>query len=141
MIDENLYYQLELTARRIKHYGQSQLNKHGFDITIEQWLVIKQIHENKGITQTEIIRILIKDKPTISRMVKSLIQKDIISKEHTSSDLRSHSLFITKKGEELIEKLTPVIEEIRLKGLGPLSELEKEELNKTLTKIRINLGY
>ncbi|MEM1003482.1 MAG: MarR family transcriptional regulator [Bacteroidota bacterium] len=141
MINENLYYQLELTARRIKHYGQSQLNYYGIDITIEQWLVLKQVHEKQGITQTEIIRILIKDKPTISRMVKSLMQKNLISRNHSSLDLRSHALFTTNKGEELIKKLTPIIKEIRSKGLGPLTDLEKGELNKTLFKIRNNLGY
>jgi hypothetical protein len=36
MIHNNLYFQIELTARRIRQYGQNILKSHGIDITIEQ---------------------------------------------------------------------------------------------------------
>ena len=140
-MDDNLFYNIELTARRVKHFGQTQLNKHGFDITIEQWLVLKLVSENEGITQTEIIQQLLKDKPTISRMVKSLVEKGIIAKTGGSGDQRSYSLILSKKGKKLIDQMIPIIEEIRSQGLGSLSEKEIQASKNTLKKIRNNLGY
>ncbi len=73
MINHNLYFQIEITARKIRHFGQSILNKYQLDITIEQWLVLKTILENEGVSQLRIGELLLKDKPTISRMIKHLV--------------------------------------------------------------------
>ncbi len=139
MIKENLYFQIELTARKIRHYGQTVLNNNGIDITIEQWLVLKVIMENDGINQIQIGKILVKDKPTISRMVKSLTEKGFVLKENTSGDLREFLLKLTESGKKLVEFLIPLIEEIRLKGLGNLSEDQKINTKETLLKIRNNI--
>ncbi len=135
----NLYYQIELTARKIRHYGQSILNDHNLNLTIEQWLVLKTVLENEGISQIKIGEILIKDKPTISRMVKHLVNSGYIEKRNDNVDLRQFSIYLTKKGKQLLDKLLPVIETIRLQGLNNLTEKEKNNLNDTLLKIQNNL--
>ncbi len=139
MNEENLYFQIELTARKIRRFGQNILTEHNINITIEQWLVLKVIYENKGINQIKVGAILVKDKPTISRMIKSLLTKNYIIKENTTDDLREFSLSLTKSGEELVKLLLPTIIDIRKKGLGNLSETEKEVTKTTLLKIRENL--
>ncbi len=141
MIKENLYFQIELTARKIRHYGQTALINKGIDITIEQWLVLKVISENKGISQIKIGEILVKDKPTISRMVKGLTLKGFVLKENITSDLRAFSLKLTKKGKALVAELLPIVEDIRAKGLGNLSETETKNTSETLLKIRNNIGF
>lgn len=45
MIHNNTYFQIELTARKIRQYGQSILKSHRINTTIEQWLVLNVIHE------------------------------------------------------------------------------------------------
>ncbi|MFT5646538.1 MAG: DNA-binding MarR family transcriptional regulator, partial [Aureispira sp.] len=95
MTKENLYFQIELTARKIKHYGQTVLNNKGIDITIEQWLVLKVISENEGLNQIQIGEILFKDKPTISRMIKSLTKKGFVFKDNSSEDLRAFIVGLT----------------------------------------------
>lgn len=136
MINENLYYQIELTARRIRQYGQSVLRQHGIDITIEQWLVIKVVAENEGMNQLTIGEMLYKDKPTISRMVKSLEQKGYIQKSPSPTDLRAAIIEISPKGLKLVEQLLPHIKSIRAKGLAVLDEVEKKTLSHLLLKIR-----
>lgn len=139
MINENLYYQIELTARKIRHYGQSVLIKHGIDITVEQWLVLNVINDNKGINQLRIGEILVKDKPTISRMVRSLLEKGYIEKVVSTEDLRQYSISISKEGEKLINIIFPVVEAIRLKGIESLTKTEKENLSILLLKIQKNI--
>ncbi len=139
MINENLYYKIELTARKIRHYGQSVLKSHGINITVEQWLVLNVINDNKGINQLRIGEILVKDKPTISKMVRSLLEKGFIQKEVSSKDLRHYSISISKEGEKLMNVVFPVVEEIRLKGINSLTEIEKENLSILLLKIQKNI--
>ena len=140
MINKNLFFQIELTARRIRQYGQNVLKSHGIDITIEQWLVLNVIKENKAISQISIGEKLVKDKPTISRMVNQLERKGFILKNYSPTDSRKVELSISKKGEALINNLYPIIEKIRFTGLSKLSKKEKESIENILNKIRNNLS-
>ncbi len=140
MIHNNIYFQIELTARKIRQYGQNVLKQHGIDITIEQWLVLNIINENEAINQISIGEKLVKDKPTISRMVNQLNKKEFIIKTTSATDSRNVELSISKKGEDLIKKLYPIIEEIRLTGLSELSKKETESIESILKKIRNKLS-
>lgn len=139
MINNNLYFQIELTARKIRQYGQTILQSNGIDITIEQWLVLNIISENKAISQIEVGEKLIKDKPTISKMVNQLEKKEFIIKTPSLSDSRKVELSISKKGKVLIDNLFPIIEKIRLAGLSKLTRPDKEHIETSLEKIRNNL--
>ena len=139
MISKNVYFQIELTARKIRSYGQSILKKHGIDITVEQWLVLNVIGDNEAISQVGIGQELLKDKPTISKMVNQLVAKEYVYKQVCKTDTRQVELVLTSKGDKLIKELFPIIEEVRLKGLKELSDVEKENLQKVLLKIQKNL--
>lgn len=139
MINDNIYFQIELTARKIRQYGQNVLKSHGIDITIEQWLVLKIIHENESINQIDIGEKLVKDKPTISRMVHQLDNKGFIIKSISSIDSRRAELSISEKGLVTINELFPIIEKIRLAGLNELSNNEKIDIKDILQKILKNL--
>lgn len=133
----DLYFKIELTARRIRQYEQSVLKSYGVNITIEQWLVLNVINTNKDINQISIGEILVRDKPTISRMVNQLEKKGFIIKNSSGTDSRKVELTVSKKGEALIKDFYPIIEKIRFKGLSKLSENEniKAILNKILKSI------
>ncbi len=140
MINNNIYFQIELTARKIRRYGQNVLNSHGIDITIEQWLVLNVINENEYTNQIYVGEKLVKDKPTISRMVNHLEKKELIVKTTSAIDSRKVELSLSKKGKDLITNLYPIIENIRLTGLSKLSKNENESIETILKKIRENLG-
>jgi len=139
MINRNTYFQIELTARRIRQYGQNILKSQGIDITIEQWLVLNVINENESTNQIDVGEILVKDKPTISRMVNHLEKKGLITKTSSSTDSRKVELNISQKGKTMINNLYPTIEKIRFKGLNGLSAKEIQIIEDILTKIQKNL--
>lgn len=139
MINDNTYFQIELTARRIRQYGQNVLKSQGIDITIEQWLVLNVINENEFTNQIDVGEMLVKDKPTISRMVNHLEKKEFIIKTTSGIDSRKVELSISKKGKKLIDNLYPIIEKIRFTGLNELSKNEKKQVGSILEKIRKNL--
>jgi len=140
MINNNLYFQIELTARKIRQYGQNVLRSHNIDITIEQWLVLNVINENEYINQISIGEKLVKDKPTISRMVNQLEKKEFITKNTSAIDSRKVELSISKKGSSLINDLHPIIEQVRLIGLSDLSKEENDSIKSILNKIQKNLN-
>jgi len=139
MIIESVYFEIELTARRIKQYGQRILDANGFDITVDQWLVLKVVSENEGMSQFDICQVLIKDKSTISKMLKALEKKGFIERRPSSMDLRRSAVFMTKKSHQLIKKLLPLVKEVRQQGVKNLSQKEIKTLSKILSRIRGNL--
>lgn len=136
MVHKNLYFLIELTARKIRKFGQEILNKHGINITIEQWLVLKTVSENQGINQLKIGELLLKDKPTISRMIRNLVKEGYVIKETSNTDLRQFVISLSPQGENLITDLYPIIENIRNQGLSKLTLQEKTELDTLLLKIQ-----
>ncbi len=139
MTEKNIYFQIELTARKIRKFGQDILNQHGINITIEQWLVLKTISEHEGINQLKIGELLLKDKPTISRMIRNLVKEEYIIKETSNHDLRQFVISLSTKGKDLINDLYPIIENIRNQGLSNLSSEEQTTLDTLLLKIQDNI--
>ncbi len=55
---------LDRTARRVKQYAQRKFKLGEFDVTVDQWLVLKNLDENGLISQTELAVLVFKDHPT-----------------------------------------------------------------------------
>lgn len=134
-----LYFEIELAARKIRKFGQSIMDQNNLGITVEQWLVLKTIHEHNGINQSQIGDILVKDKPTISKMIRSLNAKGLIEKRRSPLDSRASLIALSPQGKDWMTCLMPVIEEIRYKGLRGFDEEEIRTALHVLQKISANL--
>ncbi|MCA1055462.1 MarR family transcriptional regulator [Rossellomorea aquimaris] len=116
------------------------INLKGFDITPEQWTVLKRLSENDGINQKELAVKSEKDQPTVTRILDILERKELISKQKNAEDRRSFLLFITEKGTALKEELSPFIEEIwENRILSGISEEELDTYRHVLIKMNENL--
>jgi hypothetical protein len=67
---------LDRTARKVKWYAQQQFKELGFDMTVDQWLVMKLTDENEALSQRELAALMYKDmpeyEPTVGATVKFL---------------------------------------------------------------------
>ncbi|MFL8936087.1 MarR family winged helix-turn-helix transcriptional regulator [Rossellomorea oryzaecorticis] len=116
------------------------VNIKNFDITPEQWTVLKRLSENDGINQKELANKAEKDQPTVTRILDILERKELVIKKKNEEDRRSFILFITDKGNTLKEELTPVIEALWEENiLAGISEDELEMYRKVLVKMNGNL--
>lgn len=73
-------------------------------------------------------------KATISDTVKTLEQKDLITKEYENHDSRSYIIHLTKKGKEIAEKTSFFTKEIRT-PIDKLHQDDKENLLLSLLNI------
>ncbi|MGR3765700.1 MarR family winged helix-turn-helix transcriptional regulator [Rossellomorea sp. NS-SX7] len=116
------------------------VNIKNFDITPEQWTVLKRLSENDGINQKELAIKAEKDQPTVTRILDILERKELIIKEKNKEDRRSFLLFITDKGNAVKEELSPVIEKIwEEKILTGISEEELNVYRNVLVKMNENI--
>ncbi len=73
-------------------------------------------------------------KPTISDAVRVLHKKGWMEKDHSSSDSRSYTLFLTPEGKQLIEELNDYTDPVG-KALEQLDPANVEQLYTTLLQI------
>jgi MarR family transcriptional regulator for hemolysin len=137
-LEEVLFYTLEKSIKVYRKFAQSQILKNGYDITIDQWLVLKTLQENKHLSQNQISELVFKDFASTTRIIELLVQKQYINRKINSTDRRKFELEITEKGEKIIEAIYPIVVENRKQALKSLTIEEVNQLKVQLEKLIIN---
>lgn len=142
-MDEELYnaysFLLDRTARRVKQYAQQKFKAQQFNITVDQWLVIKLLYENDCMKQNELAGLLFKDNPTLTRIIDLLCDKELTVRKPHPDDRRSFQVELTKKGQKKVEQMKPRIAKIRLKAWDGLSKADFAHFKRVLNTIYKNL--
>lgn len=130
---------LDRTARRVKQYAQQRFKELGFNITVDQWIVMKHLYEHEEMKQNELAELLFKDNPTLTRIIDLLCSKGLTVRNIHPNDRRSFVVSLTKEGVKKVEQLTPKVKDIRLKAWNGLSERDFNQFKKILNTIYQNL--
>jgi len=115
--------------RSYRQFAQSELKKHGFTITIDQWLVMKCLMENPSIPQTEISERVFKDNASVTRIIELLVKAKYISRKANKKDRRRSELSVTKLGVETLNAVNELVLQYRAKALNGVSQ---EEIDRTM---------
>lgn len=137
-LEEVYLFLLERTVRQFRKYSQQLFDEQGITISGEQWVVLKRIGESEGINQREIADLTYKDPASVTRILDLLEKQDLVKREAVENNRRTYALFLTKKGQKLVEKITPLAIEVRRKGLENLKSEETETLKRILNQIYEN---
>ena len=130
-------YDICSVAREIHQHLSNKFKN--FDITPEQWVVLKQLFKEDKISQKELSMRVGKDQNTIKAMVDKLEKKAYIKRQKNKDDKRAFLLTLTIEGRELIDILEPLDQEM-LKNIGKdFSQEELILLRKMLSKVTTNL--
>jgi DNA-binding MarR family transcriptional regulator len=116
-IEETLFYRLEKAIKAYRQFAQKQITDSSFDITIDQWLVLKTIKEDETLTQRQIAEIVFKDYASITRIIELLVKKQYLNRNPHSEDRRRFDLSITEKGDETIKSIYPIVIQNRKQAL------------------------
>jgi DNA-binding MarR family transcriptional regulator len=130
---------LDRTARRVKQYAQQKFNEMNFNITIDQWLVLKHLYEQGSIKQNELAELLFKDNPTLTRIIDLLCEKGLTARRVHPDDRRSFLVELTKEGRKKVEQMKPKIKEVREKAWEGLTDRDFAQFKKILNTIYQNL--
>jgi DNA-binding MarR family transcriptional regulator len=103
-LDSIIFYNIDKAIRAYRNYAQRQLKVNGFNITIDQWLIIKAILENPEITQNEIGNLVFKDNASVTRIIDLLVKSEFIIREIHPNDRRKTNLKVTKSVKKSSKK-------------------------------------
>lgn len=130
---------MEQIVKRYRQVALETLRNNDAGLTVDQWVVLKQISENNGSSQVEIGQSTVKDAPTTTRIIDQLVNKNLISKQLDPEDRRRYMVFITEKGQKLIGRLLPVVQAYRQIPVKDFSAAEQQNLIGMLQRMLQNL--
>jgi DNA-binding MarR family transcriptional regulator len=138
---DSLGYLIYRTALALKAALQRSFRENGYEITGEQWAIIRHLWEEDGLSQREIAEKTYKDKPNITRMLDALEKKRLIFRQPDPRDRRKYCIYLTKEGKQLHERLSPLTQNLRERFTQNLPQDEIEFLRDALNKIYQNICH
>ncbi len=97
------------------------------DITPMHMRVMKIISRQSQCSSIDIANLLKRDKAQVTRLLKPLIEQELLTKAANPEDKRSQLLVLTEAGSELMEQMTGIENELLAKMTEQVS---KEDLDK-----------
>jgi len=138
-LNQILFYTIEKSIKSYRQFAQRNIAAAGFDITIDQWLVLKTIEEDATATQQQMAAKVFKDIASVTRIIELLVNKNFVLRNFNPKDRRRFDLQLTIVGKKLLEEIQPLVNQNRKSALTGLSEQELAVLQSALSKIMINV--
>ena len=124
---------IAMAHHRMFHLYTRTFQKEGFDLTFEQFILLKIINAREGISQNELANLIDRDKTSITRAINTLENNHKVIRISLKDDKRKKGIYLTKDGRVILEKIFPRFMEIK-------SEIEKdfdsEEISNTIDLLK-----
>lgn len=128
------------TSKMVDFFLQEKLREKGLDLSKEQVVVLKKLHQKDGLNQNELAFLTLRDKSTLTRLLSKMENKKYIQRIRSKDDKRISEVFLTEEGRKIYDKTRPILKDL----LGFLSQNitkeEKEITIRVLQKVQFNVG-
>jgi DNA-binding MarR family transcriptional regulator len=102
-----------------------------------QVFVLFELWKQDGLRQVDIATRLNLSAPTVNKMLKGLIEIDLVTRERLDDDARSTRIYLTDRGFEMREEVEAQWLELEESCLSGLTETERLVLSELLSKLRV----
>lgn len=130
-------YEICLIARKIHQNLTIKFKE--FDITPEQWVILKELSKEDKISQNELSFRVEKDKNNIKAIIDKLEKKGYLLRQENLNDKRAFLIRLTDKAYLLINKLKDTDTEFNNELSKNINEKDIELFKIFLTKLKENL--
>lgn len=141
MLNDIIFYTLDKTIKQYRQFAQANIDRAGFDITIDQWLVLTVIGESPESGQAEIADRVFKDQASVARIIELLVKKNLLHQTASQTDRRRIVRKLTKEGKQLLEAVAPIISRNRSIALDGLAQADIDQLRHSLETIFTNCRF
>ena len=128
------------TIKIVDYHLQEALSKNGIDLSKEQMIILKKLHDQDGLHQNDLAFLTLRDKSSLTRLLAKMEKKKYILRKQCKEDKRANNVFLTNLGKEIFIKTRPVIRQILDTMQHNISKKEKIQMIETLKKIQFNFN-
>lgn len=127
------------TAVKIKNFLNHKLKEHHYNITVDQIEILGIVHENGGLSQSEIAEITSKDKTGITRIIDVMEKNGIVERRKNETDRRAYKIFLTEKALKMNDEIQMFVFKEQNKIIANLATEDLQALDRILTVIEQNM--
>jgi DNA-binding MarR family transcriptional regulator len=91
-----------------KQFIYKSFLENGFDLTPEQFLVMDTLWDEGVLNQQQIAGYIQKDKNSVTKLIDGLEKRGLVKRTAVGTDRRSNNIVVTKKAEEMKDKVVEV---------------------------------
>src|SRR6056297_678236 len=127
---------LDRTLKKVQATFIAAFAEDSIDLTIEQWVILRRVHLlGVEASQSEISNTNFRNRATTSRVISGLCKKGYLKKSRFRDDQKRNKLSMTPQSLELMQRVMPLIKEIRAMSIENISEAEFDIFLKVLDEI------
>ncbi|MDF3066981.1 MAG: Transcriptional regulator, MarR family [Polyangiaceae bacterium] len=125
--------------QQLRSLTYKEFLQHGLELTPEQWVVLVQLWQKDGQSQSALGELTLRDKPTVSRILDTMERSGLINRQPDEADARTKLVKLTRAGKSLEPKLVPVAKQLVARLERGISESDLETTHRTLSRMLENL--
>lgn len=128
------------TVKLKDYFLQVSLNENNLNLTKEQVVVLKILHDQDGINQNELAFLTLRNKSSLTRLLSNMEKNGYITRHHSPIDRRIKHVYLTQLGKNTFQKIRPILKNVMRTIEYGITDQEKEQMITTLKKIQHNLN-
>jgi DNA-binding MarR family transcriptional regulator len=138
-LEKALPFLIHACYQQIRSVTYKEFLGHGLELTPEQWIVLVQLWQKDGQSQSSLSELTLRDKPTMSRIIDTMEKTGLVERSVDAQDARARLVKLTRQGKALQPKLVPVAKHIVSRLEAGISERDLETTHRTLARMLENL--
>lgn len=128
------------TSKMMGFYIKERFRESGIDLTREQWVVLMRLDETDGLMQTELALITERDKTSLTRLLTTMANKNLVVRIPSPEDKRINRIFITRHGRKVFDSTIPIFKKFLKVTQKGITSKELEIARSVLEKIQKNIS-
>ena len=126
------------TVKIVDYFLQESLDKVDLNLTKEQMIILKKLHDQDGLNQNELAFLTIRNKSSLTRLLIKMENKKNITRKQSKEDRRINRVYVTQLGRDIFQKTKPVMGLLIKRMEKGISENEKQQIIKILKKYEVS---
>ncbi len=139
LLKSRIGMKLVRVGKMVRAIANQKFGKANLPITPEQFTVLTAIIDHDGLYQRQIGALTLKDRPNITRIIKILEGKELVTKTPDINKRKIFKINITEKGKKAYDMVLPTVLEHWQNTVEGVTDEELLSCLKVLNKIKVNL--
>lgn len=136
--DDRMAHLVRDAGRLLAKSLQARLSEHG--VSFGHWSFLRILWVTEGLTQRELSDEAGVMEPTTFTALKAMEKKGLIERRHLNGNRRKVHIFLSPKGRELKDQLTPLAETVNSTALEGINQNEIDVTRSVLLRMIDNLA-
>jgi len=114
---------------------EKRFSEAGLNIVAQEFAILMRLFQEGDVPQATIIKLMMRDKTTITRRIDGLVKKDLVRRVINPEDRRRFNIQLSEDGKAILEKALPMATGFQQELVVDVSPEDREVTVKVLKQL------